>query len=59
MENIEALTSGDTNDNGTTCTATTKCLSIGGVELGSVSCTGTECSRTDSTVTCDGKTTEC
>lgn len=41
-------------DGGYSCTVTTNCIG------GSVSCTGTSsCSRTDSSVTCDGHTTNC
>ena len=40
------------------CTATSKCYS-GGMEVGSVSCTGKTCSRGTGWVKCDGNTTYC
>ncbi|GHV58930.1 hypothetical protein FACS1894182_12220 [Bacteroidia bacterium] len=36
------------------CTVTTKCFNKFGEETGSVSCTGTSCSRTDTWVQCNG-----
>lgn len=41
------------------CTATTTCYNILGSVTGSVSCTGAKCSRTVTSVTCDGKKTNC
>lgn len=38
---------------GYSCTVTTNCAN------GSISCTGTKCSRTSISVTCDGNTTYC
>jgi hypothetical protein len=43
---------------GTTCTVTSKCFA-GGIETGSVSCSGRTCSRGTGWVKCDGNTTYC
>jgi hypothetical protein len=52
----EAHADAETN---TTCTVTTKCFGLTGYESGSVSCTGSKCTRTTTSVTCDGKKTSC
>lgn len=58
LEQIESLALGEDGD-GTSCTATSKCFNFWGAEEGSVSCTGTSCSRGHEWVECDGVTTKC
>ena len=43
---------------GSTCTVTSRCYTAG-IEVGSVSCTGTSCSRGQGWVKCNGNTTYC
>lgn len=58
LDSIEGVASGESG-NGTTCTATSKCFSLGGVEMGSVSCSGKSCTRGAGWVECDGVKTKC
>ena len=53
-------TPGDRGDGGSnTCTVTSNCFNFAGTVMGSVSCTGTECTRGGGWVKCNGKTTKC
>jgi len=60
LANVEALAKGEGGS--TSCEVSTNCY--GDVwhpdkVTGTVSCSGTNCSRTDTSVTCDGATTSC
>lgn len=54
---IESLAADET-DNGYSCTASSNCYGVSGVN-GSVSCTGQTCRRGAGWVECDGKKTKC
>ena len=56
-QNAEAKKDAIGDGNGS-CTVSSNCFSMGTV-MGSVSCTGTTCSRGFEYVKCDGKRTDC
>ena len=59
LSNVEALADGETT---TTCTVSTNCYTDPWKPdklTGTVSCTGTNCTRTNTSVTCDDLTTSC
>ena len=57
LANVEALADGETSS----CSVSTICYDTWqpNKQTGTISCTGKICSRTNTSVTCDGETTFC